>query len=68
MKKADVIKHFGGSMTKTAEAFGITHSAVWQWSDIVPERIAWKAQILTGGTLRVDPAIYEQRKRGRVSA
>ena len=52
-------------MTKTAEAFGITHSAVWQWPDIVPERIAWKAQILTGGALRVDPSIYERLKKQR---
>lgn len=68
MKKADVIEHFG-SMMKTAHALDITHSAVSQWDEVVPERIAWKVQFLTGGLLRVDPAIYEERKRkGRSAA
>ena len=62
MKKADVIAHFGGTDTSTAKALGVTRSAVWQWKDIVPERIAWKVQIITGGTLRVDPSVYEKRR------
>lgn len=55
-------------MTKTAEAFGITHSAVWQWRSIVPERIAWRAQVLTGGALRVDPSLYARKKKSRKRA
>lgn len=67
MEKKAVIAYFDGSMSKTAKAFGITHSAVWQWREIVPERIAWKAQALTAGTLRVDPSVYAKRK-GAVAA
>lgn len=62
MKAADVIQHFGRSKQATASALGITRSAVAQWDDIVPEQVAWKVQILTGGVLRVDPAIYEARR------
>jgi len=64
MRKADVIKHFGGQV-KTANAFGITRSAVAQWPDMVPERIAWKTQVITGGALRVDPNVYAEIKRHR---
>lgn len=62
MRTADVIEHFGGSIKATAEAFGITRSAVHQWGEFVPEQIAWKAQILTGGVLRVDPSVYAARR------
>lgn len=61
MKKADVIAHFGGTAQAAAKALGITRSAVAQWKDIVPERIAWKVQFMTGGVLRVDPTMYEKR-------
>lgn len=61
MRKADVKAHFGGTDTSVAKALGITRSAVWQWGEIVPERIAYKVQIITGGVLRVDPSVYEKR-------
>jgi DNA-binding transcriptional regulator YdaS (Cro superfamily) len=59
MRKAQVVKHFGGQAA-TAKAFGVTRSAVAQWKEVVPERIAWKAQFMTGGALRVDPALYQR--------
>lgn len=62
MKKADVIGHFGGTAQAAANALGITRSAVAQWKDVVPERIAWKVQFMTGGVLRVDPSVYEKRQ------
>lgn len=62
MKAADVIAHFDGSKVATAQALGITRSAVAQWCDIVPEQIAWKVQVLTGGRLSVDPQVYAQRR------
>lgn len=62
MKKADVISHFGGTAQGAANALGITRSAVAQWKEIVPERIAWKVQFMTGGVLRVDPTVYEKRQ------
>jgi transcriptional repressor of cell division inhibition gene dicB len=61
MKKADVKAHFGGTDSSVAKSLGITRSAVWQWGEIVPERIAYKVQIITGGALRVDPSLYEKR-------
>lgn len=62
MKKSDLIRHFG-NQSKTAEALGITKSAVSQWPEIVPEGIAYKAQIVTGGALRADPALYDHKRR-----
>lgn len=57
MKTADVVRHFGNRV-KTAKALGVTKSAVSQWGEVVPERIAYKTQIITGGALRVDPSVY----------
>lgn len=65
MNKQDVVAHFGGTDAATAKALGITRSAVWQWKDVVPERIAWKVQFMTGGVLRVDPSVYEKRAAKR---
>ena len=61
MKRDDLIKHFG-SVAKTAAAFGVSVSAVYQWKKHrVPERIAYKAQFLTGGALQVDPSVYRRK-------
>ena len=58
MNKSDVIKHFGGSQVKVAEALGISKSAVSQWDSVIPEGVAYKLQVMTAGVLRVDPAMY----------
>jgi len=60
MKRDDLFKHFGGALA-TAKAFGVTKSAVYQWGEVVPELIAYKAQVLTAGRLQVDPAAYERK-------
>ena len=65
MKRDDVVRHFG-NVAQTARAFGISVSAVYQWGEVVPERIAYKAQILTGGVLQVDASAYP-RKRSRAA-
>ncbi len=57
MRKADLLAHFGGTLA-TAKALNITRSAVAQWRDIVPERIAWRVQFMTGGVLQANPADY----------
>lgn len=62
MKKSDLIRHFR-TQSKAAAALGVTKSAVSQWADIVPEGIAYKAQIITGGALRADPALYDHKRR-----
>jgi DNA-binding transcriptional regulator Cro len=62
MKRAALLDHFG-SVERTAAAFGVSKSAVYQWpEDVVPERIALQAQLLTGGVLRADQALYEARR------
>jgi len=57
MRKADLIKHFGSGVA-AAKALEVTKSAVSQWGDVIPEGMAYKAQIVTGGALRVDPSLY----------
>lgn len=60
MKKSDLIEHFG-TQNAVAEALGITKSAVSQWEERIPEGMAYKAQVITGGKLRVDPSQYPPR-------
>lgn len=57
MYKNCIITHFNGT-TKTAEALGVTHSAVCQWGKIIPEKQALKVERLTNGKLKYDPALY----------
>lgn len=59
MDKALVIKHFG-SQSAAARALGITKAAVSHWGAVVPEGIAYKLQVMTGGMLRVDPMAYSK--------
>jgi hypothetical protein len=67
MKKSDVIAHFGGEV-KTAAALGLTRQAVYQWTDPIPERLAYKIQVMTAGVLRVDPSVYAKLKARREAA
>lgn len=62
MKKDAVIKHFG-SRVKTALAVGVTKQAVSGWGQVIPEGMAYKIQVLTGGKLRVNPALYDKSSR-----
>lgn len=67
MKKADVVKHFK-SETQAAAALEVTKQAVNGWGDIIPEGMAYKAQVITGGALKVDPAVYRKQKQKRLAA
>lgn len=51
MKKNDVIEHFG-SIKKTADALGIWPQAVYSWREDVPETMAYKVEVITGGKLK----------------
>lgn len=57
MLKTDVRAHFG-TLEAIAKAIGITKSAVSQWPKVIPQGPAYKLQFVTGGILRVDPALY----------
>ena len=44
MDKDEAIRLLGGSVAEAARAIGVTHQAVWQWPDPLPERIADRVQ------------------------
>lgn len=60
MLKADVLSHFKTQIA-IARALDLSKGAVSQWGDVIPEKSAYKLQILTGGVLRVNPALYSSR-------
>ena len=51
--------HFG-SRRKLAEALGITSQAISQWvkRKQMPEGVAYKLEVITGGALKVNPNDY----------
>ena len=59
MKIAEAEQHFG-NRRKLAEALGITSQAVSQWAKRgqIPEGMAYKLQVVTGGALKVNPSDY----------
>lgn len=68
MKKTDVIAFFGGTEPAAASALGVTKQAVHSWGEIVPEGIAYKAQVLSKNKLVVDAKIYAKIKEKRLAA
>ncbi|WP_028863875.1 Cro/CI family transcriptional regulator [Psychromonas aquimarina] len=59
MKKNDVISHFG-TVTKAAEALGLTKSAISQWPDEIPKLRAFEIERLTDGKLNAEFSHYQQ--------
>ena len=59
MNIAQAEQHFG-NRRKLAEALGITSQAVSQWAKRgqIPEGMAYKLEVITGGALKVNPADY----------
>ena len=60
MYKRDARDHFR-TLTAVAKALGISRSAVAQWPDVVPEGMAYKLQVITGGRLQVAAHLYKSR-------
>ncbi|ELY4882215.1 Cro/CI family transcriptional regulator [Morganella morganii] len=58
MHKKQVLAYFGGT-SKTAHILGISHSAVCQWTSVVPEKQALKIERLTNGKLKYNSALYQ---------
>jgi transcriptional repressor of cell division inhibition gene dicB len=52
MKKSDAIQHFG-SVKKLADALGLWPQTVYLWKDEVPDLIAYKLYVITGGKLEL---------------
>ena len=57
MYKSDVLKHFKNGAA-AGRALGVTKSAVSQWKEVIPEAVAYRAQRVTRGKLKVDPSLY----------
>ncbi|MFM2482768.1 Cro/CI family transcriptional regulator [Celerinatantimonas sp. YJH-8] len=57
MKKIHVIQQLG-SVGQVADLLGISHSAVSQWGELIPEKQALRLHMLTHGKLSYDPALY----------
>ena len=53
MTRDDAIKHFG-TVKDLASALGISHQAVYDWGDEIPEGRQWQIQALSKGKLKVD--------------
>ncbi|MEO2277684.1 hypothetical protein KDV90_01445 [Serratia marcescens] len=59
MLKEKVVKHYGSQRAISA-ALGVSDSAVSQWGEVVPERIALKLSRITDGVLVYDPSFYKK--------
>ncbi|HGY0993382.1 TPA: Cro/CI family transcriptional regulator [Aeromonas salmonicida subsp. pectinolytica] len=60
MTKHDVLNHFG-SVTKTADALGISKATVSCWGTTIPKSRAYQIEVLTGGKLKADPSAPSSR-------
>lgn len=68
MKKSDVISHFDDNQAEVARALDISKQAIQDWDEIIPEGMAYKLQVITGGRLQVDPSVYRRLKARRAAA
>jgi biotin operon repressor len=53
MTKQQAVKHFKTG-AKLAEALGITHQAVYDWGDKIPEVRQYQIEVVTKGQLKAD--------------
>lgn len=53
-----MVKHYGSQRAISA-ALGVSDSAVSQWGEVIPERIALKLSRITDGVLVYDPSFYK---------
>lgn len=59
MLKNQVVEYYGG-ITKTAIALGVTHSAVCQWGNVIPQKQAFVIERITKGKLKYDASLYQK--------
>ena len=64
MLKETAIKHFG-SAAEVGRALGRSPSAITEWPEVVPEGMAYKLQVITGGLLRADPTMYQKNGKAK---
>ena len=60
--KPEIAIQWAGSQRKLARLLQITEGAVSQWvsAGMVPEGRAYQLEVLSAGTLKVDPAVYQR--------
>ncbi|MBF7747562.1 Cro/CI family transcriptional regulator [Klebsiella pneumoniae] len=49
-----------GGISKTAIALGVTHSAVCQWGNVIPQKQAFVIERITNGKLKYDASLYQK--------
>ncbi|ODP73758.1 hypothetical protein A9X63_26260 [Klebsiella pneumoniae] len=59
MLKNQVVEYYGG-ISKTAIALGVTHSAVCQWGNVIPQKRAFVIERITNGKLKYDASLYQK--------
>ncbi|HFO1949877.1 TPA: Cro/CI family transcriptional regulator [Klebsiella pneumoniae] len=59
MLKTQVVEYYGG-ISKTAIALGVTHSAVCQWGNVIPQKQAFVIERITKGKLKYDANLYQK--------
>ncbi|WP_275349960.1 Cro/CI family transcriptional regulator [Klebsiella pneumoniae] len=59
MLKNQVVEYYGG-ISKTAIALGVTHSAVCQWGNVIPQKQAFVIERITNGKLKYDASLYQK--------
>ena len=59
MLKTQVVEYYGG-ISKTAIALGVTHSAVCQWGNVIPQKQAFVIERITKGQLKYDANLYQK--------
>jgi hypothetical protein len=58
-----VVSFFGGKKINVAKKLGVTTGYVSQWGDIIPEPMATKLSLLTGGKLKYEPSLYPKQAK-----
>ena len=59
MLKNKVVEYYGG-ISKSAIALGVTHSAVCQWGNVIPQKQAFVIERITNGKLKYDASLYQK--------
>lgn len=67
MWKHSVLKYFK-TASRAAKAAGVTKSAVSQWKDLIPMRMAYQLNKATNGKLKFDPSLYLSSKADDAAA
>ena len=66
MYKKDVIDHFG-TQRAVAKALGISDAAVSQWKEVIPEKDAYRLEVVTAGALKYQESAYRKAAQATCS-